>query len=451
MGSTFGILQLALKSLQSQQAALETTGHNIANANSAGYTRQSVLLDATPSDDVAARGRLAGPGMYGSGVQVQAYQRIRDAFTDTQWRQQTARQGQYQSASDVLSQIESGVNEPSDSGLSTQLDSFFNAWQDVSIDPENTAARQSLTEGAASMAAIFHDTRASLTDLATNLGTQQTGDINTINTIATQIAALNTSIKNATVAGLQPNDLLDSRDNLLDQLATYGDYTISTDSLGQDTVTLAGKNIVDPTVAGGTTPLAASDITASLPTTGKLRSTYDMINTTIPGYVSDLDTIAGALITSVNAVQTAGFDLNGTAGVAFFTGTDASNINVSAALLGNPDLVAASSSATAAGNGDNALAAADLRDQALIGSSTISGSYQSFISDLGVQSQNAQHQLANAQSLVQNLSARRQEVSGVSLDEEMTNMLQYQHAYSAAARVLSTMNTMLDDLINTVA
>lgn len=444
---TLGALETALSGLEAQQSELQTTAQNVSNANTPGYSRQTAnLTENVPLTIPPITGGIP------TGVVISGYQRSRDTFLDNYYRGETADVGNYQQQSTSLSQIETLFNEPGTDGLGSMISNYFSNWQAVANNPSDLASRQALVQSAQTLADGLQQTRSFLTNTIGDLTTQETSAVGEVNSLAGQIASLNSAIGSSVLNGQASNDLLDQRDELLDQISTYGDIQTTVNPTNQEvTVTMAGVNIVDPTVAGGTNALAVTDVTAGLPASGQLRGLYDLINTTIPGYVGQLDTLAGSLINNTNTQQGLGTDLNGNPGSAnaFFNGTDASNIAVNPAVLADPTLVAASLSG-ATGDGSNALAQYDLQDTTTTGGSTYQGYLQSVITGLGITSQGASSKLNVAQSLQTAIDNNRQQVSGVNIDEEMSNMIRYQNAYAASAKVMSTLDTMLNSLVGMV-
>src|SRR5262249_24713420 len=205
MLSTFMGLQTALRGILAQQQALDVTGHNIANPNTVGYTRKQAVLTETP----AYSNPGAMPGQIGTGVEVSAYQRIRDEFIDTQLHAQTMRQGYYGALQDGLSQVETSLAEPSDNGISNLLQGFWSSWQDLSNAPENMGTRQALVQSAASLADGMRTLSSQLTTIQTQAGQNVTDTLNQINSTTASIAQLNDSIMKSKVVGDTPNDLLD--------------------------------------------------------------------------------------------------------------------------------------------------------------------------------------------------------------------------------------------------
>jgi flagellar hook-associated protein 1 FlgK len=444
--STFMGLETALRGILAQQRAIDTAGHNIANAATVGYTRQRANLSTTPAiEDVPA-------GLLGTGVEVAQYTRLRDSFIDIQLRAQTMIKGSAEARQDGLNQVELTLSEPSDTGLSSLLGKYWSAWQNVVNAPDNLATRQSLVQTAQSLANGFNSVSTQLSTIQTQTTQQQTATVAQVNAIGTQIAALTGSIKSAQLAGDQPNDLLDKRDVLIDQLSELGNVTVSTTAglpgtLGALDITIGGDTLVSDTTAS-TVGLPFTSLTS-----GKLaglQSVIDSISDPVTGYLTKLDQLAAGLATATNTQHAAGIDLNGNPGGAFFTvtaGAESATIAVDPTLLASPALVAASTSGQP-GDASNALAIAALQRSPLVTGATIDSAYSQFVTQIGADSQQAQQTLANATSLVDSLTNRRMSVSGVSLDEEMADLLRFQRGFQASARALNAMDDAIDQLIN---
>jgi flagellar hook-associated protein 1 FlgK len=441
--STFMGLETSLRGLLAQQQALNTTSHNIANASTAGYSRQVAVFQASPAYSMpGVTTAPAGQGQIGTGVDVVGYQRIRDAFLDVQYRAQSMLQGQAQAQQDGLQQVQLAFNEPTDSGISSLLSDYWGAWQNLSNNPEDMGTRQALAQSAASLADGFQSLSSQLTTLQSQTAQNVTDTINQANNLGTQIAQLNVTIQKITATGASPNDLLDQRDALIDQLSALGNVAVTNGVNGSVDVSFGGAALV---ASGTSATLAESDLTGL--TAGKVQGLITLRDTTIPGYQAQLNTIASALITKTNAQSAAGFDLNGNAGGAFFTGTDASDIAVNPAVVSNPALIAASASG-AVGDAGNALKMANMQTTPTIGAATIDAAYTQLVTQVGADVQQATNQVDTTTALTNALQNQRQSVSGVSLDEEMTNLITFQRGYQASARALSAMDDMLDQLIN---
>ncbi len=448
--SSFYGLQTSLRGLLAQQRMLDTAGHNIANASTQGYSRQEVNLVASPAQLIPAGGTASGGlASLGSGVDVQNYRRVRDGFLDLQYRGQATNLGSWQARSEALDRAELALQEPGDNGINAQLAEFWDSWSDLANAPSDPAARQALLEQGAALADSFRTVYDQLTtvgtqamaeyaDLARPAGAGDPGG--EIAQLAKEIATLNDTIKRQMTAGDSPNDLLDRRDLLLDQLAEFGQ--ISVEQIGTTgAVKVSFVDAVTPAttysiVDGATATWAGAPTGDAWAPGGRLGALLDVAKPggTLDQYKTALDTIAGSLISSVNAAY----------GGTFLETATASN---AAGLRVNPALVAAPASITAgtggAGSNDIALKVAALRD-----GPAVDGAYRAFVARVGADVREATRQTSNARALTDAVEDRRQSVAGVSMDEEMSNLVRFQRSYQASARAMSTMDEMLDVLIN---
>jgi flagellar hook-associated protein 1 len=443
--SSFYGLQTSLRGLLAQQRLLDTTGHNIANASTQGYSRQEASLVASPALEIPAGGIAGGSGAHlGSGVDVQSFRRVRDQFIDLQYRGQNTNLGQWTARATSLSQAEGALSEPGENGINQQLSEFWDAWSDLANANGNdvNAAKQAVVEKGTALADAFHNVRAQI-DLVKNQSYAEYSDLTRpasagdpggdVAQIATQIADLNNQIKRFVTTGDMPNDLLDRRDLLLDQLSEYGQISVDAQSDGTINV---GFGAANPIVTGTTASWAGPPAGDAWSPGGRLGALLDVSKPggTLDGYLSTLDAIAGNLVSTVN----------GAYGGAFFdagAGPTGATFDVSAALIANPQVLDPGTGAT--GTRDLALAVSQLRDGA-----SVDGAYRAFVSKVGADSREATRQQSNAQVLTDSVENRRQSVSGVSLDEEMSNLVRFQRSYQASARAMSTLDEMLDVLIN---
>ena len=463
MRTTFFGFEIARRALMAQQTALEVTGHNVANANTDGYTRQRAVLGTTEPFPAPSYNRPFTTGQLGTGVQVDMIERIRDTFIDNQFRSENHTMGQWEAAESALQQIEVILNEPSDVSLSSVFNEFWNAWQEMSKNPESQVARVSVREQGVTLANALNHCYEQLNQLRTDLDDNIEIKVDEINNIARQISGLNEQIIKVEVTGDQANDLRDKRDLLLDQLSKIIDFTATESQRGviiyiQGRPLVVETDIVELTTVAnplndGLLDVVWSDNLAAVGIRdGELYGLLDSRDTKAPYYMNQLDLLTGNLITEMNALHSAGFGLDSGLGAptgnGFFSGTGASDIAVNSA-LSNLNLIAASQGGEA-GDGMNALTIAQLKNALTMGGGTASFGdfYKSIISTLGVESQEASRMADNQQLLVEQVTRRKEAVSGVSLDEEVVNMLKYQRGYEAASRLLTVLDEMLDRIIN---
>ena len=440
--STFVGIQTSLRGLLAQQRALDVTSHNISNASTVGYTRQEATLAATAPLSVPTSSGAAS-GLIGTGVDVQTYRRVRDQFLDLQFRAQSMSLGDQSARSDALQQVELSFSEPGDSGVASALNEFWNAWGDVTNSPESGAARQAVVDKARELAQRINDLQAGLAAARTRAAdeyNQLAGAGGEVNRAAADLAATLNAIRDAEMTGAQPNDLYDRRDLLLDQLSSMGQVSVAQSPAGSLDVSVGGVRIVeaDDTTGIASVPAGAFPPAFPAPPGGRLGALIDLQSSAGPiaSYQIDLDAAARSLADSVNGIYA-------TTGVSFFTyGPDASGLPE--LKVNEPDISAASLRGGLGGPADNGLA---LAIQRLRGGDA-DRRYAQLVTRMGNEVAQAQRSQATAQVLTDNLEDRRESVSGVSLDEEMTNIIRFQRAYQASARAMSTTDEMLDTLIN---
>lgn len=453
---TYMGLQTALSGLEAAQAAIDTTGQNIANASTPGYSRQTVNLTERSELTIPALSSVTGDGsQFGTGVDITSITRIRDQFLDSQYRSQNSTENGQNTSSTILSQVQAGLNEPTSSGLSGALNQFFSDWNTLASNPSDQGAQQAVMGDGAAVA----DQLNTLSGQMSTLESQVTQQYNTLTdptngavaNDANEIAQLNGQIAQAQAAGIDANSLEDQRDNVIDDLSQYSNVYVSTQSNGMVNVsfgnaalsaqggTADATPLVNGTSVDLTDNLTDSNLSGAGGTLGSLLGLYDSTTGTgkIADYSTTLDGVANDLVTTVNGAIS-GADASGPSATPFFdpTGTTAATIAVNPSLTSNgttPPYTEDEANAVAALSGGTA-------DQA----------YKAFVTQVGSDVQSAQNAQQTSQALLTAIGNQRQSISGVSLDEEMTNLIQFQQAYQASARVMSTINDTIGTLINMV-
>lgn len=359
---------MALRALTASQRGLDVTNHNIANAQTPGYTRQEVQL--TPSPPYTVPSLIGSPeaGQLGTGVEVQRIRRLRDSFLDSQVRQETQSLGRWEVRRDGLAQVETIFGEPSGSGLSEMLGRFWNAWHDLSVDPSSAAARANVTQQATSLAMVINRNYSQLDDLRRDLDSRIAGSVEEINSLAQRIAALNIEISKVHGSGDSPNDLRDARDALLDRLALLVkiSYLEMPDGMLQVSVggiaLVAGRNAY--TVQAQRNPVTQlldlqwQDGSSVDVQGGELMGQLELRDSLVPAKMAQLDTMAVALRDAVNGVHRTGYGLDNVTGRDFFVGAGAADLAVNPELLADGSKVGAASQPDAPGDGSKALAVA---------------------------------------------------------------------------------------------
>ncbi len=437
MTGTFFGLETALRALRSHQAAVDVINHNIANANTPGYSRQAAELATSAPYTVAAFNQPVDAGQLGTGVTVAAIRRSRDALLDAQYRSELSTSKQLDAGQSALERIEAAFDEPS-SGLSGPLSEFFGAWQDLSSNPADSGARAILVQKSSALAQSFNHTASLLDAAQSDLNDQVAAATTDANDLGTEIAALNRQIVLVEGTGDRANDLRDKRDLALDKLAQLMGITTNENPDGSVDVSVGAHAFVTgttvdtltttPTGPGGLWDVRfSSDAALVSPSSGEIRGLVNARDVTVPSYRSQLDTLASDLITAVNTLHTTGYGLDGVSGRPFFAGSDASNIAVDPAIAADPRRVGAADAAGQPANNTIALAIAQLRQTM---SPPTEGAYAALVSALGGELQSTRTLADNESSLVQLL------------------LLRQQKAYEAAARLMTALDQMLDKLIN---
>lgn len=455
MGTLTSALNIAVGAMQTDQAALSTTSNNIANANTPGYSRQTVdLAEVAPVD--------YGGLLIGDGVQVQQVVSQRSSLLQTQLDQETQQQSKYGSLLGSLQQVQTLFNETSGTGLQSSITGFFNSVQQLSNTPSSTSLRAGVLTAAQNMAQAFSSTASSLISVQRNADLSVSQAVGQINSLTTQIAQLNAEASQATATGQNPGTFIDQRDQLINQLSGLVD--VSEIPAGNNSLTLTttgGANLVvgNQSFALTTQPDAAtgfqhiysqgSDITASI-TAGSLGGDLQARDQAIPGVLSSLDALAGNLENSLNAVNQAGTDLNGKPGGNLFVPPPANNVGAAEQMsvaISDPAKIAASLDGS---SGDNANLTAMLavQNQAVVNGQTPLDAYSTLVFNVGNQTSSAQSEQQSSQALTQQIQNQIGSVSGVSINEEAANLILYQQAYEAAAQVASVINSLTSTAMN---
>lgn len=484
MRTTFSGISIALRALQAQQVSLDVTGHNVANVNNPNYSRQSALHSATKPYPNPMMGYTPSNGQLGTGVQISQINRMRDSFIDMRLRSQLTNLNYWDSLRDGLSQVELFFNEPTENGIHHALDQFWDSLQDLSREPDFDSVREVVVQRAQVLVESIGNTRDQLQNLRNNINTNIPIKVDEINSLATRLAEINVQIGKISATGSLPNDLLDTRDALLERLSELIDIEVVQDHVNMVGVTVGGASLVHRGTAYSmaTSGIADEDqgykkneifwaATNSpvLISSGELGGLRELRDVEIQKAIDDLDQWTLNFAQEFNRRHQEGYDLNGTGGdgnkIKFFSFANedltndedhnnikfaALNIRVNEVIAADVKLIRASSLETSAeGNGLNALNLARLRFEPPQGGVvTIGEAFNSIISGLGVRTQKSKKMVENGETLANHLTNLRDSVSGVQLDEEMANMIRFQHAYGAAARMMTAVDEALDTIIN---
>lgn len=461
MGNLISSLYTGASGLFTSQTAVQVTGNNIANVNTKGYSRQTAAISSsTPLEQ--------GGLLYGTGSAVDTIDRAADAFITKQLIAQSAAYGEYAAASSPLTDIEQ-ILDISDTSLSGDIDSFFDSWEELSTNPSGTTERQQVIQEAEDLTAHFQQIDQQLAEVVDGINTTIESTIPSLNDQLQQIAGLNNTIMQTETAGGDANTLRDQRDLLLQEVSETCGTTTYNDDNGMVCLQLRnGLPLVTGNVAS-TFSIAQIDGLAQISLAsgqsdftldsedfdGELKGLLAVRDVTLPAIQDDIDRLAYAIATAVNSLHTTGIDKNGDAGTELFTldpPTDpladpwegaAASIAVG---FDDPTLIAA---ATTSATGDNTLtlSIAALRETTSINGATYSEEYARISANAGLAVSSNEQKLSASSELLDETSAQRDSIAGVSTDEEMVLLIQYQAGYEAASNYLSIVKEMLDTLL----
>jgi flagellar hook-associated protein 1 FlgK len=447
-------LYTSLSALQANEGALAATSNNIANVNTPGYSRQVAQLEEAPTISF-------GELQFGTGVNLAGVQGIRDNVLQLRLNQEAQTQGQLNTFVAGMNQVQSVFNEPAGSGLQSLLSNFYDSFQQLAADPTNLGLRQTTISDAQSLASGFQQSAAALVSeqQSADQGVVQT--VGQVNSLTAQIAKLNGQISAAAGGGQTPNSLLDQRALAINQLSQLVDVQSITADANSLTLTTNGGTLLvtgnqsfklstQTNVTTGFQDVYAqgSDITTSIQS-GNLSGYLQIRNSEIPSLTNQLNTLASGIAKSVNTQSAAGFDLNGNPGGNSFVppaslATAALNMAVS---ITNPSNVAASGDGTP-GNNVNATALANLQNSPNIAGQTPINYYSAIVFQVGNATAAGTSSLAGQNLIIQQLQDQQASESGVSLNAEAANIVLYQNAYDAAARVTGVIASLYQTAIN---
>lgn len=453
-------MEIGKNGLNIYRVATEVTSENIANVNTPGYSRQRVILETAPPT-------TANGFPMGTGVRIASVERYYDALLQKQIVNSETKLGYDTTKSTVLQQIEPTFNDVVTDGLGTAISDFFGAWQDLSLNPAGTAERQAVLTRAQIMIDNFKSVSTTLTDSITMQDESLVPLTSDINATLSNIAELNGQIKTTELVSGNANETRDRRDQLIRELSSKIGITFTENSDGTTDIAYAdgGAALVTGTTAGSfsltvnggtglydvnlTPPAGVLAIVA--PVTGELGATIALRDTIIPDYLTKIDTLAKSVADTVNAEHTNGFNLAGATGQDFFTPPGAVNgaaagLSLAAGLTTNT-IAASAALATLPGDNSNALAIARLVNAATTAGTTYNSYYTNLVSTIGLDVKAAKNTVAHAEAFTKQLNSLRESNSGVSLDEELTNLVKYQRSYQASAKLINTATEMIDTVI----
>jgi flagellar hook-associated protein 1 FlgK len=456
------MMSLAGQALLTQQQAISVTSHNIANVNTPGYSRQQLIMTTnTPLD--------SSIGPMGTGVSADAIERVYDRYLSAQINNESQGLGRWDAQNDAVQMVEMIFNEANGSGLNQAMSEFWDAWQSLTSDPDGATERQVLVTVSQVLATTFNQLNADLSQSRQDLDLMVQGTVADINRLSEQLVDLNAKIISSEAGSVSANDYRDQRELVLSKLAELIDINSFEDATGAVSVSVAsGRPLV---IASQNYQLSTETNLAGLEevvwvdnddnTTninaeisgGKLKGLLEVRDVIIGDYMTRLDTLAGTLMTDVNLLHQAGFDLNGAVGEEFFIGSGtAADLEVNPNIVADTDLIAAAAEATTVpGDSRNAVEIANLQYALNMGGTqSYNDYYGSIVRDVGNEALKSEAYYNHQSDMMVQLENQREAVSGVSLDEEMINLIKFQNAYTAAARMITTADEMMQTVLQMI-
>lgn len=452
------------------KAQMATTSHNISNANTEGYSRQRVDQKADISSP------HGGKNLIGHGVTLSRTNRLNDQYIEKQIRNSTRDLSNLEEKDLALKQTEDVFNEMGGEGLNRLTARFFNEFRKLANEPDNEAIRQSVRESTLAMANDFKRIHASVEDVRGHLDARIEGFTREVNAVADDVKDLNIKIKVQELSGAEANDLRDQRDLALKKLAGYMDISTHLDKDGGVNVDIKG---VGPLISGPTVEKfsvyrspkdvdgkpensfsvkfsgSASDDVSHTLKGGKLGGLLEVRDQTLSSIMSRLDEMASTITESVNAIHREGVNRYGTKGVDFFKSLGgkeraAQNMALSDAVANDANLIAAGAMPDSPGDNRVAVAISQLQNMRVMdgGNATIDSYYNGLVADVGVVAGRNRGALIQQKDMSMQLDKMREQIAGVSMDEETANLLQFQRAFDASAKVISVADQCLETVLN---
>jgi flagellar hook-associated protein 1 FlgK len=449
--SISNIFELSKRSLLTYQAAMNTTTGNIANVNTEGYVRRKVDIRNMTVN-------FQGLGQLGIGVSADHISRVRQQLAEQQLWSENQHLGRYETGEMVLSQVENVFGESGDAGLSNAINAFWDSWNDLANDPESQANRSFVRDKAVILADTFNRITSDFGAIKDQLSYEIRAKVTNVNRLTEQIAMMNQELKTT-----NSPELMDQRDMLVKDLSKLINISVREQETGEISISTDGillvsgseSNKLKAGFSGEGQDLRAQISFADMNyspkiSSGELGSLMENFNEFIPDYLQDLDTLAVSFAEKVNQVHSKGYNLDGITGINFFKAgvTGAADIQVDAALIADSSLIASRNGSDASGGNSIAMEMANLQYDRFVNGQSVNDFYNGLMSRIGNKVQETKFLHSSQQLVVTQLEAQKESISGVSLDEEMTRLMQYQQAYEAATKVVQTVDEMMQTVMN---
>lgn len=457
MSINFSAFEIGRRALNANQFGISITGQNIANINTPGYSRRRAQFAESATIDLNGR-------QFGTGVSVTGIEAFRDNLIQSRIQTEKGVAGRFSAFRDALAPVEVALNSSESGGLQNSISSFFGAFRDLDANPNSLSLRAVATQRGTNLASAFQSTRSKLDTMRTDIDGQVRTTVDRINTLSSHIASLNSDIRTVESTGTDASALRDQRTELVNELSELSGVKQTQNADGTFNLTIGEGR---PLVAGDkaytlqavtTPPFGFAQISLegqpAVLEEGKLLG-YQQAMEEVNTQIDKLDNLAAAVVSRVNTLHASGTDLDGNAGGKFFNDSvpvTAANISLDPTIKANPRLVVASALPQPGQNGTIAGEIANLMTDptTTVGSETgsFSSIYGTMLSDMGEKLNSAESNLQTQNAIISQATAQRDSISGVSLDEEAINLLQYQKAFEAAARFIKVAEEMTQTILS---
>jgi len=445
------VFDISKRSLATYQKAIDITSHNIANAANANYTRQRARISTEVPEKSAQF-------VWGTGVKIDGIDRVRDRLVEAQIISNAQSYSNYNKQSVVLGQIEQLFSEPSELGIGNLMTKFFNSWSELSVTPNSPALRNNVIFSAQNLADKVRNVNNDLNTIRADVFSEFKEKTDEVNTLLSEINEFNRQIFSFKSTNQSPNDLLDQRDVLVNDLSKLVNIKVHYDQNNMATISIGGvfavdqsfTNSFDMQVINNKLTLVASNNPNPIELNGgELYALSDTYSNKITSYQSKLDLIMNKLVESTNTIHQSGYDLNKSTGIKFFEGYSSGELVINGDILSDPAMIAASSDGNV-GNGQLARSIADIANTNLLNGQTLTENYASLISNIGNQKLTNEKLAEANQMVLENLEQQRASISSVSIDEEMTEIIKYQRSFDASAKLIQIANQMLEQIVGLI-
>lgn len=448
--SISSLFEIGRRSLAGYQSAIDTTTGNIANANNEGYTRRRVDLNNLNTS-------TSGFSSFGN-ANTGTLERMRQKFAEYSIWRENHNLGKYDKTESLLKQIESVLGSEGDGSIQNVLNEFWNSWNDLANDPESDAVRALVKNKGQLLANTFNDAHSRMVNMQRQMTPEIGETVNTINRISNQLLEINQQLRVN-----QSPDLMDQRDQLINDLSKMINIDVKEKDNGEVSILFGGHILISENKAS---PLQANfDASNNLHSVsltfkdsnyepeiqgGSLAALMDVYNNNIPNYLNQLDTLAVNIAREVNSVHSSGYNIAGTTGINFFSAnvSGASSFRMNSAVVNDPGLIATRGATEGVGANSIAESIYDLQYNTIVANETPGDFFTSLVTEIGTDISDASFLKSSQEMITQQLMNQRDEITGVSLDEEMTKLIQYEQAYQAAAKIITTVDQMMETVLS---